>query len=98
LGAVPLVVLTPRLVAQLEAECGSAEKLRAWLLKLVARRCRPLGVHDPDAAQTWFWAPPDWTTERLQGYLAGLHGELEAMCGPIARMRAVGAAQHADRH
>jgi hypothetical protein len=90
LGACPLVVLTPRMVGQLEAECGGPAKLVAWVLKLVTRRRRPLGIHDPEAGQTWCYAPPDWTAERLQGYLAAHHEELEATLGPIARIRAGG--------
>jgi hypothetical protein len=86
LGACPLVVLTPRLVAQLEVECGSSEKLAAWVLKLVTRRRRPLAFHDPEQGRTWCWSPPDWTPERLQGYLAAHHTELEATLGPIARI------------
>jgi hypothetical protein len=86
LGACPLVVLTPRLVAQLEHECGGPEKLAAWVLKLVTRRRRPLAFHDPEQGRTWCWSPPDWTPERLQGYLAAHHTELEATLGPIARI------------
>jgi hypothetical protein len=71
LGQVPLVVLAPRMVAQLERECGSAEKLQAWVLRLVTRRRRPIGLHDPAAGRTWVWAPPDWTAERLQGVPRG---------------------------
>src|SRR4051794_5130495 len=88
LGVTPLVVLAPRIVAQLEAECGSDEKLAAWLLKLVARRRRPLGLHSPATDQTIFYAPPDWSSDKLAGYLAVYHEELAAQFGPIARMHA----------
>jgi hypothetical protein len=91
LGTVPVVILAPRMVVQLERECGGPHKLVAWLLKLVTRRRRPLGIHDPEAGRTWVYAPPDWTAERLQGYLAAHHEELETMLGPIARIRAGGA-------
>jgi hypothetical protein len=86
LSAVPLVVLTPRMVRQLETECGSAEKLAAWALKLVRRRRRPLGLHDSEVGRTFFFAPPDWSQERLAGYIAAHHGELEAALGPISRI------------
>jgi hypothetical protein len=88
LGGCPLVVLTPRLVAQLERECGSAEKLAAWVLKLVTRRRRPLAFHDPEQGRTWVWAPPGWSGERTTGYLAAHHEELEGVLGPITRIRA----------
>src|SRR3954454_641499 len=88
LGQVPLVILAPRLVAQLEAECGSSEKLAAWMLKLVARRRRPLDLHLPTTDQTVFYAPPDWSSEKLQGYLAVYHAELESQFGQITRVHA----------
>src|SRR4051794_19035992 len=83
LGTVLLVVLSHRMVAQLEAECGSSEKLAAWMMKLVARRRRPLGLHSPATDQTIFYAPPDWTQEKLAGYLAVYHEELESQFGTI---------------
>jgi hypothetical protein len=87
LGTVPLVILTERMVAQLQRECGSDEKLAAWVLKLVTRRRRPLGVHDEAAGQTWFWAPPDWSHDKLLGYIAVHREELEAQFGPMERIR-----------
>jgi hypothetical protein len=87
LGTVPLVILAPRIVRQLEAECGSAEQLAAWILKLVTRRRRPIGLHDPDIGRSWFYAPKDWTSERLQGYLSVYHTELEAQFGPMERIQ-----------
>jgi hypothetical protein len=97
LGTVPLVVLSHRMVAQLERECGTSEKLARWLLKLVGRRRRPLGLHNPATDQTLFYAPADWSQERLQGYLAVYHEELEAQFGPIERMRAAKDGRYADR-
>jgi hypothetical protein len=88
LGTVPLVVLSHRIVAQLERECGSSEKLAAWMMKLVARRRRPLGLHLPTTDQTIFYAPPDWSSEKLAGYLATFHEELASQFGPIERMHA----------
>jgi hypothetical protein len=88
LGTVPLVVLSHRIVAQLERECGSSEKLAAWMLKLVARRRRPLGLHNPATDQTIFYAPPDWSSEKLAGYLATFHEELEGQFGRIERIHA----------
>src|SRR3954451_6907316 len=90
LGQVPLVILAPRLVAQLETECGSSEKLAAWMMKLVTRRRRPLGLHLAATDQTVFYAPVDWTSEKLAGYLSVYHEELEAQFGPIERMHAGG--------
>jgi hypothetical protein len=58
LGAVPLVVLTGRMVGQLEQECGGTERATRWLVKLAMRRGRPIGVHDPDADRTLWIAPP----------------------------------------
>jgi hypothetical protein len=57
-----------------------------WALKLVTRRRRPLGFHNPATDQTVFVSPPDWTPEKLAGYLAVYHEELAAMFGPIERM------------
>jgi hypothetical protein len=58
----------------------------------VARRRRPLGFYDAQAAQTTFISPPDWSHEKLLGYVSAHHAELERVCGPIARIRQGGAA------
>ncbi|HEY7068332.1 MAG TPA: hypothetical protein VII06_43185 [Chloroflexota bacterium] len=92
LGAVPLVVLSGRMAAPLTRECGSTEKLVSWLLKTVPRRRRPIGLHDAEAGRTFFSAPPDWPGERLAGYVAVHHAELEQMLGPIRCIRAGGEA------
>jgi hypothetical protein len=84
-GGAPLVILTNRMVVQLEAECGGTERAALWLLKLATRRRRPIGLHDAAADRTVWIAPPDWSGEKLIGYVLAHREALESVCGPVAR-------------
>jgi hypothetical protein len=57
----------------------------------------PIGVVDRSssmsstvtASYTLVAGPSDWTREKLLGYVAGRHAELEAAYGRIARVRSI---------
>jgi hypothetical protein len=84
----PTVVIGPGTFDQLERECGGMQPTIRWLVSLAKRARRPVFVTHPrpEGAQTVAIAPPDWSEERLAGWVAGVHGELKTACGPIARV------------
>jgi hypothetical protein len=78
--AAPLTVLTARALLDLERECGAAHVAVAFF-DLATEANRPIGIHSGET--TTFLAPPDWTEQRLAGYVAGKHEELAAAFGDI---------------
>jgi hypothetical protein len=82
-GSAPLLVLTARLLAELAAELGGDDVAARFLHRLVERTGRPIGLNVPTAtgSQTTFWAPANWTTERLAGWVGAHHAALESMFG-----------------
>jgi hypothetical protein len=80
----PLLVLTHRALADLEAELGSYEAAYRHLARVAERAGKPLGVNFPTAEGSWtcFLAPKGWSEERLAGWVAGHHDEIEAAFGP----------------
>jgi hypothetical protein len=50
-----------------------------WLSQLATDIGKPVGVHL--AGETLFFAPAGWSAERLAGYVAARHRELEAAFG-----------------
>ena len=84
---VPCVVLTGRALGDLARELGSMDAATCWLVTLAEANKRPIGINLPapdGSSQTVFIAPRDWTQERLQGWVAGRHAELEAEFGEVA--------------
>lgn len=77
----------------LRAELGDDDSAAMReLLAAAARMGKPIGlnVEAPDgSAQTVILAPEGWTPERLAGYVAGRHDELEAAFGRVASVEAV---------
>jgi len=82
----PLMVLTQRALAELIAEVGSADKAARWLMREVARYRKPVGVNLDAEHRTVFQAPPGWTEEKLQGYVAAHKDEIEREFGDITRV------------
>jgi len=84
----PLVVLTARTLAQLETEFRGHKRMVRWLVDLATASDRPIGLHaeHTNGGQTVFIPPRHWTAEKLQGWIAGRHAELEAQFGAIAGM------------
>ena len=86
----PLLVLTGRALADLVAELGGGhDGALRFLLGLAEANSKPIGVNLPSpdgSSRTIFIAPRDWSDERLRGWIAGHHRELEATFGEVARV------------
>ena len=81
----PLVCVTGRAWADLADELGGDEAAVRYLLKVATNTGRPICVNlstGTETSTTLFVAPKDWTEERLRGWAAGHHEELEAAFGP----------------
>ena len=90
-AAAPLVTLTAGALAGLERELGGYDAAARWLADLAEELGRPISVNVPtgeDESSTMFLPPKDWSRERLQGWVAGHHAELEAAFGPGTLRRA----------
>ena len=86
----PLVVVTGRAYGEMLAELGDAEAVIAHLVRVATNVGKPLAVNlpsGPDTSSTIFLGPKGWTEERLRGWAAGRHEELEAMFGPATPAR-----------
>jgi hypothetical protein len=79
----------PGIWRELRQELKSVEAVARWATALTIRLDRVLMLNIPDrdgSSHTVTLAPPGWTQERLQGYIAARHEELEEAYGPIARI------------
>lgn len=88
---VRIVMLTDRAACDLARELGGAEQSAAFLVRLCKRFKKPCAVNalNPDgsgSSRTIIFSPPDWTQERLAGYVGALHSELEDMFGEISHL------------
>jgi hypothetical protein len=79
----PLLVVTRRALLDLEHELGSYEAAARYLVKIATNTGKPIGVNapTPEGSRTMFVAPKGWTRERLAGWIAARHQELEAQFG-----------------
>jgi hypothetical protein len=87
-----VAVVTAATFSYLKRDCGERRAL-SWLANLAAETGKPIALNlpdGPDRSGTIFVSPPDWTAERLQGFIAGRLVELEAMLGEVAEVRSVG--------
>ena len=87
--AAPLFVLSTRALGELADELGGMDAAIGELRAIAEANGRPLGVNletGPDTSKTAFLAPRGWADERLQGWIAGHHRELEAEFGEVARV------------
>lgn len=75
------MVLSARAFAQLAEETGSAVEAGEWLKRAAGVADKPIAIHGDDS--TVFISPPDWTTEKLKGWVAGQREAIEKMFGPI---------------
>ena len=76
----PLVTLTGRALADLAAELGDIAAAAQFLTDLATEVGRPISVNLPtgrDTSSTVSIAPRSWSQERLKGWIAGHHAELE---------------------
>ena len=81
----PLVCVTGRFYADLADELGGYDAAARHLLRVATNTARPICVNLPTGAETsttMFVAPKGWTDERLRGWAAGRHEELERVFGP----------------
>jgi len=87
--AAPLLCLTVRALGELADELGGYSTAAAFLLEIAESNNRPIAVNietGPDTSSTAFLAPRTWTEERLAGWTAGRHQELEDEFGRITRV------------
>ena len=80
----PLVCISGRALADLADELGGHEAAAKHLYRVATRTGRPIAANvptGPDTSMTMFIAPRGWTDERLRGWAAGRHAELEAAFG-----------------
>jgi len=85
----PLVCVTGRAFSDLVDELGGDDVVVRHLLRVATNTGRPICVNFPteDGSRTIFVASKGWTEERLSGWAAGRHEELEAMFGPATPVR-----------
>ena len=91
--AAPLLVITAAALSDLAAELGSFEAAMAELLAVAEAIGHPVAVNLPtgaDSSSTAFVAPRSWSEERLKGWAAGHHQELEAQFGMVSRVQQIG--------
>jgi len=87
--ASPLLCLTGRAFNDLAHELGGHGAAAEHLLTVAEEIGHPLGVNfetGADTSSTVFIGPRGWSEERLQGWVAGRHVELEAEFGPVTRL------------
>ncbi len=86
----PLVCVTGRMFGELERELGGPEAVARRLLRIATATGRPICVNFETGAETsttMFIAPRGWSEDRLRGWAAGRHAELEAAFGPASVVR-----------
>jgi len=71
-------------------ELGGVEGAAEYLHQVAQATGRPIAVNlvtgADSASTTAFVSPRGWTQERLDGWVAGHHQELEAEFGPVQRI------------
>ena len=80
----PLVCVTGRAWADLADELGGDDQAVRRLLTIATNTGRPICINlltGAETSTTLFIAPRDWSDERLRGWAAGRHEELEAAFG-----------------
>jgi hypothetical protein len=85
-----MLVLGPGIWRELKQELHSVAKVGQWAVELAIRLDRVVLLNVPGRdgeSCTVTLAPPGWSRERLAGYIAARHEELEETFGPIARVR-----------
>jgi len=83
-GLAPLTMVTARMLFELADELGGQEEASQFLYGIAERTGRPVGVNVPTStgSRSMFLAPRGWTQERLAGWMAGKHQEIEGAFGP----------------
>ena len=92
-AAPALLVLTGQVAGDLADQLGSVDAAVRFLVDLATEIGRPIGLNaetDEGRSQTMFVAPKSWSEQRLAGWVAARHQELESEFGAIAGVRAEG--------
>jgi hypothetical protein len=79
-----LLVITTRALLDLERELGGPEQAARHLARLATNTGKPVAVNmptGPATSRTLFISPKGWSRERLAGWIAGRHEDLENMFG-----------------
>ena len=85
-GSAPLLVVTGRALGEL----GGVEAAVRFLITVATNVGRPIGVNvptGPDSSRSVLVPPKGWGEERLAGWVAGRHREIEAALGPAVPLR-----------
>ena len=85
-----LICVTGRMFGELERELGGPEAVARHLFEIATATGRPLCVNLPsgtDTSRTIFISPRGWSEDRLAGWAAGRHAELEGAFGPASVVR-----------
>ena len=85
----PLVCVSHRAYDELADELGGYENAARRLCRIATNTGRPLAVNLPteDGSRTAFISPTGWSEDRLRGWVAGHHEELEGAFGPARGIR-----------
>lgn len=86
----PLLVLTHRAFSDLAAELGGDDEAVRHISRVATNTGRPIGTNlltGPKTSSTLFIPPKGWTSERLTGWVAGHHAELEDAFGAASIRR-----------
>jgi len=86
----PLVCVTGRAYGELVGELGSDEAAARHLARVATNSGHPICVNfetGADTATTVFISPKGWSEDRLAGWAAGHHQELERAFGPASVVR-----------
>ena len=84
-GLAPLTMISGRMLLDLSDELDGYQPACRFLLGVAEDLGRPVGVNvpTPDGSRSMFLAPRSWSRERLAGWVAGHHQDLEAAFGPV---------------
>jgi len=89
-GLAPLTVVSVRMLIELSDELGGHEAAGMFLLSVAEDLGRPIGVNVPTLdgnSRSMFLAPKGWSQERLAGWVAGRHQEIETAFGPATPVK-----------
>lgn len=83
-----LIALGPGIARELRQELHSWKRVAEWAADLAIRLDRPLLLNFPDrdGSSRSIVLAPNWSKERLAGWIAGRHAEIEAAFGPIGKV------------
>jgi len=89
-GLAPLTMVRGRMLIELADELGGYEEAGRFLYGIAEDLGRPIGVNVPTLdgnSRSMFMAPKGWSQERLAGWVAGRHREIEAAFGPATPVK-----------